>query len=154
MWDSVEKEQVGNLTAKIIQGLFSIYTNTYILKYFSLTVCQVAKTAAPFISLILAWFILNERTSCGRFALLTIACTGAFLVMFGAKPDIDSASSIQVESMLIPTVMLILSPLGPASGSILMRLLKRLSEMTVSCWTNFVSIPVMVIITYISGSDF
>jgi len=61
MWDSINRDNVGGLVFRTVQGNISIFIQFMCVKYFALTTVGVTQNVSPLITVILAYFILSEK---------------------------------------------------------------------------------------------
>ena len=74
------------------------------------------------------------------------------MVILGTNES-NLSPSLEGKDMTMPFIMLILNPIGLSIGQVLIRSMKKMNDMTISCWTNLGQIPFMVSITYLLGQD-
>ena len=63
MWDSVQSELVKSLAFKVVQNNIGVSVYMGAVKFVPLTTIVMSDNCTPFIILVLAFFILGERTS-------------------------------------------------------------------------------------------
>ena len=164
-YDSIEAGQWRSLWMRTIQGQMTIFINFTAIKFFTLTLVAVVNNFAPLITVVMAYFILNENLKTYKLVQLFVAFGGALLMILampseedptdGSETDLDDSveeSNTDVKTVL-NYIVLVLNPVLVAYGTILMRQMKKLDENVVSSYMNFWSIPVMIGLCYATGSD-
>ena len=115
----------------------------------------VVNNFAPLFTVILAYYILNEKLNSFKLFQLLFAFGGASLMIF-FTPRPELSADTEDESKLwiaIKYGCLVLNPFLVAYGSVMMRQMRKLNENVVSCYMNGVAIPVMIALCYATGGD-
>ena len=127
IYDSGQSDLRLSLGSKILQyNLLEIFS-MILLKHVPLTIIAMANNCSPFLVMVLALLILKEKASCVSVSATLIAIVGASIVVFGANDDTKK----QNISLAIIYLLLTLNPILKASGTILLRILKKLDSSTV-----------------------
>ena len=109
-----------------------------VIMWWPLTTVASAGLARPFIVMILAAIILKEYVTYEQIGFLMMTLTGAMVMIFNSP--IGENESVRIAALgsasYLAYVMLFVNPLCSAFGGILMRRLRKLSNLTVSCYTN------------------
>ena len=153
MYDNVEKGLVKSLCTKVIQNNIGVSSALIALKYLSLTTVSMVFNCTPFLVLVAAYFVLGERTKFTEFLATFIAVVGATLLIFGADPKDEDKENKSVSLVMIYTLIgLVL--VCKSAGTILMRMLKKLDNMTVVSWQNLTLGILSVSWVFAEGGDF
>ena len=153
MYDNVEKGLVKSLCTKVIQNNIGVSSALIALKYLSLTTVSMVFNCTPFLVLVAAYFVLGERTKFTEFLATFIAVVGATLLIFGADHTNEDNDNKNVSLVMIYTLIgLVL--VCKSAGTILMRMLKKLDNMTVVSWQNLTLGILSVSWVFAEGGDF
>ena len=153
MYDNVEKGLVKSLCTKVIQNTIGVSSALIALKYLSLTTVSMVFNCTPFLVLVAAYFVLGERTKFTEFLATFIAVVGATLLIFGADHTNEDNDNKNVSLVMIYTLIgLVL--VCKSAGTILMRMLKKLDNMTVVSWQNLTLGILSVSWVFAEGGDF
>ena len=153
MYDNVEKGLVKSLCTKVIQNNIGVSSALIALKYLSLTTVSMVFNCTPFLVIVAAYFVLGERTRLTEFLATFIAVIGATLLIFGAEHEDENKDSKSVSLVMIYTLIgLVL--VCKSAGTILMRMLKKLDNMTVVSWQNLTLGILSIAWVYAEGGDF
>ena len=71
----------------------------------------------------------------------------------GTESEAGEASKKDKILVILKYIALVLNPFLVALGTVMMRKMKKLNENVVSCYMNACSIPVMIALCYVTGSD-
>ena len=116
----------------------------------------MVNTFAPLFTVVLAYYILNEKLNSFKLFQLFFAFGGAtIMIVFTPRPELQKDDGTEETKLwiVIKYVCLVLNPIFVAYGTVMMRKMRKLNENVVSCYMNGVAIPVMIIICYASGGD-
>ena len=153
MYDNVEKGLVKSLCTKVIQNNIGVSSALIALKYLSLTTISMVFNCTPFLVLVAAYFVLGEQTKFTEFLATFIAVVGATLLIFGADHTNEDNDNKNVSLVMIYTLIgLVL--VCKSAGTILMRMLKKLDNMTVVSWQNLTLGILSVSWVFAEGGDF
>ena len=153
MYDNVEKGLVKSLCTKVIQNNIGVSSALIALKYLSLTTVSMVFNCTPFLVLVAAYFVLGERTRFTEFLATFIAVVGATLLIFGADPK-DQENDNKNVSLVMIYILIGLVLVCKSAGTILMRMLKKLDNMTVVSWQNLTLGILSVSWVFAEGGDF
>ena len=153
MYDNVEKGLVKSLCTKVIQNNIGVSSALIALKYLSLTTVSMVFNCTPFLVLVAAYFVLGERTRFTEFLATFIAVVGATLLIFGADPK-DQENDNKSVSLVMIYILIGLVLVCKSAGTILMRMLKKLDNMTVVSWQNLALGILSVSWVFAEGGDF
>ena len=151
---------------------FSIASNNVSFAAISLTVNTIFKSAMPFPTMVLSYFIENKRYSVPVICIVSILIAGTLLaVPWNPRPQAPAAPTVQVGGntsshvdhqvpMWVGYVLVIISMVAtacrPVVSSHLMRSAeaggsrKSLTATSMAFWDALIAIPVLVILTLIS----
>ena len=103
------------------------------IKYFPLTVVNISAYTTPFVVMILAYCFLPEDppVNAREFIATILAIVGTILIVFGKD---ESSSAVSVIVPLIGYVSLVMRPVAKATGTIFLRILKKVDSMTIQTW--------------------
>jgi len=157
-YDTIEGKMWYPLWARTIQGMFTITINFSSIKYFTLTLVAVVNNFGPLFTVILAYFMLDERLNTFKMGQLLFAFGGATLmIVFTPLPETETPQEGDTQEGSLATIFkyvcLVLNPMLVAYGTIQMRKMRSLNEDVVSCYMNGVAIPLMIVLVYATGSD-
>ena len=156
MYDSVKKDLVCQLIFKVIHGNIQFITIYASAMYWPLTTASAARLAIPFMTFILACVILQEFAQPRVLIYTVLIVSFASMIIFNTESsDLDNTRIEALGSASIVAYLVLFGePMIVACGQVLTRSLRRLSNMTVSCYTNLSAIFVQFIWVYIAGHDF
>ena len=95
MWDNISKDVSKSLAVKVIQNCVGVSSVLVAQKYLSLTTVCMIFNCAPFLVIISAYFVLNEKTNILEFWATAIAVIGASFLVFGANHATEEAAGKQ-----------------------------------------------------------
>ena len=109
--------------------------------FWPLTALAAARLAAPFIVIVLSCIFLREYATRTQLFFLFSTLSGAVLIV-AAQPE-GAADEERIATLgaasFAAYLYLFGEPFGMAVGQVLMRKLKNLSNMTISCYTKLFS---------------
>ena len=85
MWDSVNSDLITSLCLKAVQNNIGVTIFMTLVKFVPLTTVSMVENCSPFLVIVLAFFILQERTSMLQFFATLIAVIGASTVILGGN---------------------------------------------------------------------
>ena len=131
---------------RIFQVQFSIVVSYQAIKYFQLTTVTMVQQLSPMCTVVMSYFILNERLGRKQLTVLFLAFGAVSLVILGGT----QADKVVYQTNFFAFVMLIMNPIAVALGMIVMRSMRNTPEWTVNSWVNlmlFISMTPIIILT-------
>ena len=153
MYDNVERHLVKSLCIKVAQNNIGVSSALIALKYLSLTTVSMVFNCTPFLVIVGAYLVLGESTRLTEFLATFIAVVGATLLIFGADSPEETENNQNVSLVMI-YILIGLVLICKSAGTILMRILKKLDNMTVVSWQNFCLGILSIAWVYGEGGDF
>lgn len=155
MYTSVQRELVGQLAVKVVHSIilqFFLYTSVM---YWPLTVTASARLAAPVLTIMLACVFLREFATKLELLYLAITLSGAIMIVIYSPISEEDQVRMQAlgSASFLAYVYLFGDPFGMAVGQVLLRRLRKLSDMTVSCYQNLVTTIIFMLVAYLAGDD-
>ena len=123
--------------------------------YWPITTCATARLACPFFTLILACIFLREFSTRTQYIYLGLTLSGAAVVILNT-PESESEMARVAElggATILAYFLLFGEPLSMSIGQVLMRKLRKLSNWTVSCYTNLSQIIIYIPLALLIGTD-
>lgn len=123
--------------------------------YWPLSTLSAARLSAPFFVLILAFIFLRELATKAQLVFLAFTLTGAAIMILNSPYSESDAERVAElgSATYLAYIFLFGETFGAAVGQVLMRKLRDLSNMTVSCYTNISSFCVFLTWTLLDGQD-
>lgn len=106
------------------------------IKYFPLVFVSLVSNLTPLLTALLSYFLLNVGLSRLDTSILLISFVGVTILITGGHKG-SNQSTLETDSYLIPSLMLILIPLLSASVTLFIRHLRSISEITVGSIMTF-----------------
>jgi drug/metabolite transporter (DMT)-like permease len=87
MYDEVPKDQVGNLVARCVQGLFIKALQYELMKYFKLTTISLIANMSPLLTLFLGYLILKENVNRSDIMQVTGSIAAIIMIFLSMQQD-------------------------------------------------------------------
>ena len=153
MYDNIERGLVKSLITKVVQNNIGVSSALIALKYLSLTTVSMVFNCTPFLVIVGAYIVLGEHTKITEFLATFIAVVGATLLIFGADYTEEQKDNQSVSLVMIYTLICLVL-VCKSAGTILLRMLKKLDNMTVVTWQNLTLGMLSISWVYAEGGDF
>lgn len=139
VWDSIERDQVGSLVFRSVQGTLTNIINYSTAKFLPLTIIAICNNMGPLIALVLAFVILKERIKRFEVLMIVLSVCGILTVVLGGNDSTASDTGAEAGSALTVVLWtcLFINPFLTAGGSIAMRKMKKFHEAVVSFYLNW-----------------
>ena len=123
--------------------------------WWPLTTVASAALLSPFMAMILSAIFLKEFATYEQVGFLLMTLIGAIVMIFYTPESEEESLRIAAlgSASVLAYVLLFLNPFVGAAGAVLMRKLRKLSNMTVSCYFNLSGICVYPILCLCIGYD-
>lgn len=151
MYDSINRDNVGALIFRTVQGNLSITIQFMCVKYFSLTTVGVTQNLAPLITVVLAYYILSEKLAFFQIAALIISFAGILIVILGG--DVEDDTHYGQDAGFFEYFVLLANPVLIATGTIAMRKMRKMHESVVSSYMNLTLGMTCAVAMWIQGEN-
>lgn len=151
MWRIIPRRHIGDLISRVIQGLVLMVCIFNSIKYFPLVFVSLISNLTPLLTALLSLLLFKVGLSMLDTCILLLSFVGVTVLITGGnkktQPDLD-----QNESLLVPTIMLILIPILSSSVTLFIRHLRAISEITVGSLMTFSILLIYGPLIYITDS--
>ena len=157
VWDGINRNNCGALVARTALGVAINSINYAIARYLPLSYLAIAVNMGPFITLILAYYMLNERITVFDVTMITMTIAG-ILVVISQREEQTGDERQQPKLSQFGTICLyiglVIMPACSAGGNIAMRKMQKFHDAVVSWYLSWSLLAFSLFIILVTGMGF
>ena len=153
-----DREALKKLVIRSLAGTATSIAGLVAIKAFSLTLYATAQNISPVVTVVLGYFMINDKIKCEDVLLLFIVLGGVFVTKLCAFfPDLDHCPTPAKDKVMegpsaFDYILLAYIPIGIAFTNILLRKMKGLHFIQLSVYKIIIALSVAAIICIIEQS--
>ena len=157
VWDGINRHNSGALIARTVLGVAINSINYALTRYLPLSYLAIAVNMGPFVTLILAYFILHERITAFDVTMITLTIAGILVVITqreadpGEEPQQPQLSKVGTIFLYIGLVVM---PVCSAGGNIAMRKMQKFHDAVVSWYLSSALLGFSLLVILVTGMGF
>ena len=157
VWDGVNRHNSGALVARTLLGVAINSINYGIARYLPLSYLAIAVNMGPFVTLILAYFMLHERITVFDVTMITLTVAGILVVISQREVETDEEQQ-QPQLSKVGTIFLylglVIMPVCSAGGNIAMRKMQKFHDAVVSWYLSWALLCFSLFVILVTGMGF
>lgn len=157
VWDGVNRHNSGALVARTVLGVAINSINYGLARYLPLSYLAIAVNMGPFVTLVLAYFMLHERITAFDVTMITMTVAGILVVITQREDETgDDRQQPQLSHMgkIFLYIGLVVMPVCSAGGNIAMRKMQKFHDAVVSWYLSWSLLIFSLLVVLVTGMGF